>query len=82
MVQLSDLPVEVLLDNILPNLPIADLLHLAITNKLFAALCSDDTFWKRKCQEDFNFTGSETARTSGWRSLYRGLSHPRVFGWG
>ncbi|KAF8159521.1 regulator of chromosome condensation 1/beta-lactamase-inhibitor protein II [Crassisporium funariophilum] len=79
---LSELPVEVFLDNLLPYLPVTDLLRLTCTSKLFAVLGSDDTFWKRKLQEDFNFTGEGTARTSGWKFIYRGLFKPRVFVWG
>ncbi|KAI0251809.1 RCC1/BLIP-II [Lactifluus subvellereus] len=79
---LADIPVEVLLDNLLPFSQVRDVLSLGSTNKYFAALCADDTFWKRKCQEDFNFTSQETARQSGWKNLYRGLNHPRVFVWG
>lgn len=45
--------------------------------QLFSVLCSDDTLWKRKLQSDFNFSGQGTARTSGWKFIYRGLSKPR-----
>ncbi|KAI0272360.1 RCC1/BLIP-II [Gloeopeniophorella convolvens] len=80
--QLSDLPVEVLLDNLLPAASPRDVLSLGSANKFFAAVCADDTFWKRKCEADFNFTSQETARQTGWKKLYRGLSHPRVYVWG
>ena len=79
---LTDLPVEVLIDNILPVVDLADLGSLAATNKSMAAICADDTFWKRKCLDDFNFHSGETARTSGWKVLYRGLFRPRIFVWG
>ncbi|KAH6915918.1 regulator of chromosome condensation 1/beta-lactamase-inhibitor protein II [Coprinopsis sp. MPI-PUGE-AT-0042] len=82
MSNISGIPVEVLLDNLFPFLPAKDLTHLACTSKLFAVLCSDDTVWKRKLQADFNFTGEGTARTSGWKTIYRGLWKPRVFVWG
>ncbi|KAG1746599.1 regulator of chromosome condensation 1/beta-lactamase-inhibitor protein II [Suillus paluster] len=79
---LSDLPVEVLLDNLLPWLAIPDLLHLGETDRFFARLCNDETFWKRKLQEDFNFTDERTARISGWKRLYRGLRNPKTYVWG
>ena len=79
---ISDIPVEVLLDNLLPFAQVNDILSLGSTNKYFAALSADETFWRRKCQEDFNFTSQETARQSGWKTLYRGLSYPRIFVWG
>ena len=79
---ITDLPVELFLDNILLLLPVPDLLNLGRANIHFAQLTSDETFWHRKLQEDFNFTGSETARKNGWKFLYSRLSHPHVFVWG
>ena len=79
---IADIPVEVFLDNLLPLAELHDVLSLGSTNKLFAAVCADETFWRRRCQTDFNFTSRETARQSGWKNLYRGLRHPRIFVWG
>ena len=79
---LTDIPIEIFLDNLLPFASARDVLSFGSTNKLFAAICADETFWKRRCQEDFNFTSQETARQSGWKNLYRGLNHPRIFVWG
>ncbi|KAH9990568.1 regulator of chromosome condensation 1/beta-lactamase-inhibitor protein II [Russula vinacea] len=79
---IADIPVEVLLDNLFPLAEVRDVLNLGSTSKLFATLCADEMFWKRRCQADFNFTSQETARQSGWKNLYRGLRHPRVFVWG
>lgn len=45
--------------------------------QFFAAVCSDDTFWKRKLESDFNFSSAGTARASGWKFIYRGLFNPR-----
>jgi len=80
--RLAEIPVEVLLDNFLPLLPVTDLLNLGSTSRLFYNLCNDDTFWKRKIQDDFNFPCDDTARSSGWKFIYRGLSHPRTYVWG
>ncbi|KAG1881190.1 regulator of chromosome condensation 1/beta-lactamase-inhibitor protein II [Suillus subluteus] len=82
MTMLSDLPIEVLLDNLLPWLAIPDLIHLGETSHFFAQLCNDETFWKRKLEEDFNFTDERTARISGWKRLYRGLRNPKTYVWG
>lgn len=79
---LTDLPKEVLLDNLLPALDVKDLLSLSATNHDFAQLCDDETFWKLKCKYDFNFSGNRTARTKGWRFIYKGLADPKVFVWG
>ncbi|KAI9510499.1 RCC1/BLIP-II [Russula earlei] len=79
---LADIPVELFLDNLLPLADVRDVLSLGSTDRSFAALCADETFWKRKCKEDFNFTSQETARQSGWKNLYRGLRYPKIFVWG
>lgn len=79
---ITDIPVEIFLDNLFPFAEVRDVLRLGSTNKFFAALCADETFWRKKCQEEFNFTSQETARQSGWKNLYRGLNRPRVFVWG
>ncbi|KAJ3721357.1 regulator of chromosome condensation 1/beta-lactamase-inhibitor protein II [Lentinula guzmanii] len=82
MLAVTDIPIEILLDNLLPRLPLNDLLKLQSTNKFFAALCADESFWRKKSQEDFNFPDESTARTSGWKFIYLRLTKPRVFVWG
>ena len=79
---IADIPVEVLIDNILPFCEVNDVVSLGCTNKFFALVTTDDTFWKRRLVVDYNFTGSDTARTSGWKFIYKRLRNPRVFVWG
>lgn len=82
MPSLSDLPPELVLDQLLPFLPARSLPTLGATSHQFNDLCNDDALWKLKCSEDFNFTGLRTARTSGWMFIYKGLSNPKVYMWG
>ncbi|KAI0923709.1 hypothetical protein AcV5_009183 [Taiwanofungus camphoratus] len=82
MAILTDLPIELFLDNILPLLSVPDLYRLSCTSRFFYQLASDDPFWHRKIQADYNFSGSETARDTGWKFLYKRLSNPKVFVWG
>lgn len=79
---IADIPVELLIDNILPFCETKDVFSLGCTNKFFALVTTDDMFWKRRLVVDYNFTGSETARTSGWKFIYKRLRNPRVFVWG
>ncbi|KAH7101504.1 RCC1/BLIP-II [Auriculariales sp. MPI-PUGE-AT-0066] len=79
---IQDLPVELLIDNLLPALALRDLLALASTNKFFTVLVNDDTFWKLKLEREFNFTSRETARSAGWKAIYRGMKKPQVYVWG
>ena len=78
---LQDIPVEVFLDHLLPTIPLRDLLSLATTNKFFALLCSDDTFWKLKLKDDLNYSITD-ARHKGFKLLYRGIRRPSVYVWG
>lgn len=45
--------------------------------QFFSVVCSDDAVWKQKLVADFNFTGAGTARTTGWKVIYRGLHKPK-----
>ena len=78
---ITDISINLFTDNILPFCEAKDILSLGCTNKFFA-LFATDAFWRRKLAVDYNFTGSGTARTSGWKFIYRGLRNPRVFVWG
>lgn len=82
MPDITDIPLELFLDNILPLLPIPDLLSLSGASRDFYKLASDDTFWHQKIQADFNFSGSETARTTGWKFIYKRLRNPKIYVWG
>ncbi|KAF7309831.1 RCC1/BLIP-II protein [Mycena indigotica] len=82
MTTLETLPVELFSDNLLLELPIESLLQLASTNKFFSSLCSDELLWQRRLKSDFNFSGAGTARTSGWKFIYRNMYNPKVFVWG
>ena len=74
MALLKDIPDEVLLDNLFPNLDLQALLALSSVNRALALLGSDELLWKRKLKDDFNFDGNVSARTSGWKFIYRGLT--------
>lgn len=77
-----DIPVEVWLDHILTYLPLSDLLRLGCTNRFFYLLTSDEPFWHRKLQQEFNFSGSDTARATGWKFIYKRFRSPQVYVWG
>jgi SCF-associated factor 1 len=79
---ITDIPVDVILDNLFSVIPVPDLLRLGLTNRFFATLLTDELFWKRKVQEDFNFPSMDTARDDNWRLIYRGLTNPQTFVWG
>ena len=78
---ITDIPVKVLMDNIFPFCETKDVISLGCTNKFFALILTN-MFWRKKLVVEYNFTGSETARMSGWKFIYERLKNPRVFVWG
>ena len=76
-----DIPVKVLMDNILPFCETKDVISIGCSNKFFA-LIATDMFWRKKLAVEYNFTGSGTTRTSGWKFMYQRLRNSRVFVWG
>ncbi|KAL1917599.1 uncharacterized protein VTP21DRAFT_3992 [Calcarisporiella thermophila] len=81
-VQITDLPEEILVDNIFAYLSNSSLAAAAQSCKFFARLIEDESIWKHKCLNEFNFPDLVTFRQLGWRTLYRRLRHPRVYTWG
>jgi len=77
----TDIPVKVLTDNILPFCETKDVISLGCTNTFFA-LTTDKTLWKRKLAVNYDFPALGTARTSDWKLIYQRLRNPRVFVWG
>ena len=82
MPSLFDIPVEIFIDVIFPLLPLINLLRFGTTNRALYRLTSDETFWKRKIEADFNFPISKTARTAGWKFLYQRLTTSQIYVWG
>ena len=82
MGKLEELPLELLLDELLPLLPLRDLLNLFSTDKFFAQIGRDDAFWHRKIHEDYNFNHVATARKHGWKFIYSRLKKSKTFVWG
>jgi len=76
-----DIPIKVLINNILPFCETKDVISLGCTSKFFA-LIATDMFWRQKLVVEYNFTGSETARAGGWKFIYQRLRNSRVFVWG
>ncbi|KAF8514431.1 regulator of chromosome condensation 1/beta-lactamase-inhibitor protein II [Hysterangium stoloniferum] len=82
MTWLTDIPLEVLIDDLLPYVALESIPSLSATCKYLASVCDDDTFWKRKLKEDYNFSDSSNARTKGYKFLYRGVKNSTCYVWG
>ena len=79
--KVTDIPVGLFINRILPLCEVKDVLSLGCTNKFFALVVNDDMLWRRRLVVDCSFTGSKTVRMNGWKFLYQRLN-PRVFIWG
>lgn len=82
---LNAIPLDILIDSILPSLPPDALGNLAQTDKDFYALVqgpAGESVWRRKAEEDFHFPTANTGRRSGWRELYRRLLKQSCYIWG
>ncbi|TBU47471.1 RCC1/BLIP-II [Dichomitus squalens] len=79
---IADLPVELFVDDIFAYLPVRDLLNFGAINRFFNSLVNDEALWHQRIEQDFNFSGADTARHSGWKFLYKRLSNPAVYVWG
>ena len=80
--KLLDLPLDILIDNILYNLDAQSLGHLACTNSEFHQLINDELLWKHRVFSDYNLPHDASFRRSGWKQLYSKLKDSVVYTWG
>jgi SCF-associated factor 1 len=86
MASLARLPLDIYYDQLLPLLPLDSLIHLSETCKAFDQLVNrepaSESLWRHRIETDLNFPADSTARTSGWKELYRRVRNPRIYVWG
>lgn len=82
MSSLESLPLDILLDELLPLLPIKDVLALFSLNRLFANLGKDDAIWERQLREDYRFTNTSIAGNLSLKLLYGRIHRPELYVWG
>ena len=76
--RITDIPVKVLMNNILPFCQAKDLLSLGCTNGFFAVVVAGEMSWRRKLWDGGNFIGSEMIRTSSRKSIFQRFRNARV----
>lgn len=79
---LLQLPYQLLVDAVLPLLDLRDLVRLRAVSQALRNTVDDEVVWRRRIVGDFQFPLLSSARTSGWKTLYRGLSDPELYTWG
>ncbi|KIM29531.1 hypothetical protein M408DRAFT_328777 [Serendipita vermifera MAFF 305830] len=82
MAKFENLPQELFLDEILPPLPVRDIVATFQVNRWFAKLGEDEVFWRRRLRQDYNYTVASTARESGFKFLYSRIHKPLLYVWG
>ncbi|KAI9484406.1 regulator of chromosome condensation 1/beta-lactamase-inhibitor protein II [Zychaea mexicana] len=80
--KLLDLPLEILIDNILYNLDAQSLERLSCANKTLRRLVDDELLWKHRVFADYNLPHDSSFRHSGWKRLYSKLQDSVVYTWG
>ena len=85
---LSDLPVDIIVHDLLPCLDAQSLVALGSTSKAFHSLIlqsgtgTSEVLWRYRLSHDLNFPVSNTARSKGWLKLYQKATHPELYVWG
>lgn len=82
MLTFLELPQDVLLDSLLPTLPVSDVFSMCLTCRSLSRVIEAEVFWRRRCQADFNFDTTRLPCLTGWKGVYRALTKPEVFVWG
>lgn len=77
-----DLPVELLLDLILPFLSVVDCVSLCRTSKRFSSLLTEQALWKRLCLSSFPVPALITSRVKNWKNLCKELRSSHLYVWG
>ena len=81
-IKITDIPVKVLMNNILPFCEAKDLLSLGRTDWFFAVAVAGEWSWRRKLWGGDNFIGSEMIRTSSRKPISQRFRNARVSIWG
>lgn len=86
LASLQRVPDDVLIDSVLPLLPVDALECLSQTNHQLHAVATSETLWRKKIKDDFHFGGEGlnlSKLPGGWsKRLWHGLRRPRVYVWG
>ncbi|KAG0367677.1 hypothetical protein BC939DRAFT_508774 [Gamsiella multidivaricata] len=82
-INLMQLPLEILVGEILATLPLSDLASLVRVSKGMHHLCQSDYLWQRKFFKEFQYRPSKALRQlGGWKRIYQAMDRVEVYTWG
>lgn len=70
MEQFEQIPIDVLIYDILPRTPLSELMRLCRTNKYINNLCQNEQLWKQKLVYDFPHVDVPNTVSNGWKDFY------------
>lgn len=74
---MQTLPIEVVEEEILQDLPLPDLLRACQVNRTIRSICNKESFWQNKVEWEYEF-GDEKPEELSWKELYIGLHRERI----
>ncbi|KAG2175848.1 hypothetical protein INT44_000326 [Umbelopsis vinacea] len=79
---ITDLPVDLLIQDLCPRLDFHSLIALSGTCRQFQTFCNDEAIWKKLVLREFHIPVYATFRNRGWKEIYSKLHDPVVYTWG
>lgn len=79
---LLDLPVDILVESLLPRLDISSLTRLSETCWYLNDLCNDERLWRGRVEADYPPSIRSSKDDRGYKALYRRLKDVQVYTWG
>lgn len=82
---LAALPLDILVDELLPHFDSASLVSLARTSHGFHEIVlgsAAESVWVKLLRRDFRFDAQSTGRRNGFLGLYKRIAKQRTYVWG
>ncbi|RPA79204.1 RCC1/BLIP-II [Ascobolus immersus RN42] len=79
--RILDLPTDLLVDCILPLLPLHDFINFTSTCRGFHRLSNDEVYFRNLTYKTFRFP-AQPLRKEGWKQLFKQIATARLFTWG
>ena len=82
MTTIDQLPIDILLDHVLPRLDVADLAQVSAACQLFYRLANDELIWQHRVTTDFALPMNTDRLKRGWKRLYIQFDRAQAYTWG